>query len=102
MAQFNYCTFIWMCHSRTLINKFNTIQEQALRIVYNDYKSNLKELLERDYSFTIHERNIQYLATEAYKVKNGLSLPVEFRRVTRRGGGGRSPLLFFENWKKVP
>ena len=45
MTQFNYCTFIWMCHSRTLINKFNRIQEQALRIVYNDYKSNLKELL---------------------------------------------------------
>ena len=84
MAQFNYCTFIWMCHSRTLINKFNTIQEQALRIVYNDYKSNLKELLERDYSFTIHERNIQYLATEAYKVKNGIS-PVTMNDVFQFG-----------------
>ena len=62
-----------MCHSRTLNNKINRIHERALRIVYNDYKSNFKELLERDHSFTIHERNIQYLATEAYKVKNGLS-----------------------------
>ena len=43
------------------------------RRVYNDYKSNFKELLERNHSFTIHERNIQYLATKAYKVKNGLS-----------------------------
>ena len=34
-----------------------------MRIVYNDYKSNFKEF---------HERNIQYLATEVYKVKNGL------------------------------
>ena len=62
-----------MCHSRTLNNKINRIQERALRIVYNDYKSNFKELLERDHSFTIHERNMQYLAIEAYKVKNGLS-----------------------------
>ena len=43
------------------------------RRVYNDYKSNFKELLERNHSLTIHERNIQYLAAKAYKVKNGLS-----------------------------
>ena len=72
-AQFNYFLLIWLCHSRTLNNKINRIQERALRIVYNDYKSNFKELLERDHSFTIQERNIQYLAIEAYKVKNGLS-----------------------------
>ena len=72
-AQFNYCPLIWMCHSRTLNNKINRIHERALRIVYNDYKSNFKELLERDHSFTIHERNIQYLSIETYKVKNGLS-----------------------------
>ena len=72
-AQFNYCSLIWMCHSRTLSNKINRIQERALRIVYNDHKSNFKEILERDHSFTIHERNTQYLAIEAYKVKNGLS-----------------------------
>ena len=61
-----------MCHSRTSNNKINRIHERALRIVYNDYNSNFKELLERDHSFTIHERNIQYLAIEAYTVKNGL------------------------------
>ena len=62
-----------MCHSRTLNNKMNRIQERALRIVYNDYKSNFKELLERDHSFTVHERNIKYLAIEAFEVRNGLS-----------------------------
>ena len=72
-AQFNYCPLIWMCHNRTLNNIINRIHEQALRIVYNDYKSDFKELLEWDHSFTINERNIQYLAIEAYKVKNGLS-----------------------------
>ena len=51
-----------MCHSTTLNNKINKIQERALKIVYNGYKSNFKELLEQDHSVTIHERNIQYLA----------------------------------------
>ena len=72
MAQFNYCPLIWMCHSRTLNNKINMINDRALRIVSNDYKSNFKELLERDPSFTIHERYIKYLAIEAYKVKSCL------------------------------
>ena len=65
-----------MCHSITLKNKINRIHERALRIVYNDYKSNFNEFLERDHSFTIHERNIQYLAIEAFKVKHGVSLVI--------------------------
>ena len=50
-----------MCHSRTLNTKINKIQERALKIVYNDYKLNFKELLEWDHSFAIHERNIQLI-----------------------------------------
>ena len=26
---------VWMCHSRTLTNKTNKVDEQALRIIYN-------------------------------------------------------------------
>ena len=32
--------------------------------------------LEKDSSVSIHDRNIQYLATEMYKVSNGLSPPI--------------------------
>ena len=62
-----------MCHSRSLNNKINGIQETALRIVYRDYKSSFKELLQKDKSITIHQRNLQYLAIEIYKVKMGIS-----------------------------
>ena len=58
-----------MCHRRTLNNKINRILEQPLRIIYSDYK--FKEFLERNYSFTVHEKNMQFPAIEAYKVKNG-------------------------------
>ena len=57
-------------------NRISRIKERALPIVYNDYKSNAKELLERDHSFTVQEINIPYIASEAYKVKNGLSLVI--------------------------
>ena len=64
-----------MCDSRTLSNKTNRTQERALRIIYDDYKSNFKELLYCG-NFTIHERNIgrQHLAIEAYLIKNGFLL----------------------------
>lgn len=46
-----------------------------MRIFYDDYRSDLKELLYYG-NFTIHERNIgpQHLAVEAYLVKNGFIL----------------------------
>ena len=71
MLQFSYCPLIWMCHSRTSNNQINKLHERALRLVYNDKSSSFRELLERDHSVTIHERNIQVLLTEIFKVKSG-------------------------------
>ena len=41
--------------------------------MYNDFVSTFSELLSKDNSFTVHERNIQALGFELYKVANGLS-----------------------------
>ena len=71
-AQFNYCPLIWMFHSRTLNNKINKLHERALRLVYKDYISSFENLLNIDNTFTIHERNLQKLATE--KIKNTLQV----------------------------
>ena len=75
-SQFNYCPLTWMCHNRTIKRKINRLHERCLRIIYNDKKSSFKTLLEKDGSVSIHDRNIQCLATEMYKVSNGLSPPV--------------------------
>ena len=74
--EFNYCPFTWMFHNRTLNNKINKLHERALRLTYKDEKSTFSELLEKDKSVTIHERNIQKLATLMYKVKNKISPPI--------------------------
>ena len=39
-------------------------------------KSNLQVLLQKDKSVSTHMKNVQCLATEIYKVKNGLSLEI--------------------------
>ena len=73
MSQFNYCSLVWMCHSSGLNNKIKNMHKRVLRIVYQDKKSNLQDLLQKDNSVSIHIKNLQYLATEIYKVKNSLS-----------------------------
>ena len=71
-SQFAYCPLVWMFHSRVLNIRINKIHERALWIVCDDVSS-FDELLNRDNSFTIHERKIQALSIELYKVFNGLS-----------------------------
>ena len=72
-AQFNYCPIVWMFHSRSLNNKINRLHERCLRIIYNDKRSSFEELLVKDNSVSVHHNNIHALATEMYKVVNGIS-----------------------------
>ena len=77
-SQFNYSPLVWMFHNRTLNHKINKLHERALRIVYKNDKLNFQELLDKDNSFTIHQRNLQRLAIEMFKIKNNLSpLPMQ-------------------------
>ena len=72
-SQLNYCPLIWMCHNRTTNRKINRLHERCFHIIYNDKQSSFKMFLEKDSSVSIHDKNIQCLATEMYKVSNGLS-----------------------------
>ena len=49
------------------------LHEECLRIIYNNKQSLFKMYLEKDSSVSIHDRNIQCLATEMYNVSNWLS-----------------------------
>ena len=62
-----------MFHSRAVNNKINNLHEKTLRLIYKN-KSNLSfdDLLKMNKSVKIHQRNIQFLATEIYKVRNDL------------------------------
>ena len=72
-SQFGYCPLVWMNHSRKLNSRINRIHERALRVVYNDENSTFDELLAKDNSVKVHDRNLQVLVTEMFKVKMGIS-----------------------------
>ena len=61
-----------MCHSRENNRKINRLLERCIKTIYNEKQSPFNELLEKDGSASIHERNLQGLATETYKLTNGL------------------------------
>ena len=67
-SQFSYCPLLWMFCSTDLNGKINSIHKRALRMVYLDYTSSFEELLKRDGSVTIHQRSIQLVAIEMFKV----------------------------------
>ena len=72
-SQFSYCPLTWMFHNRLINNKINRLHERYLRIVYNDNQSTFEEILEKDNTVSVHQRNLQFLAIELYNVVNGIS-----------------------------
>ena len=65
-----------MFHRRRLNHRINSIHETALRVAYQDYKSTFLQLLQKDNSVTIHQRDLQVRTTEIFKAKNDLSLEI--------------------------
>ena len=70
-SQFSYCPLLLLFCSRALNDKINRIHKRALRLVYLDYISSFQELLKKDNSVTIHQRNIRLLAIEMFKAIKG-------------------------------
>ena len=73
ISQFNYCPLVWMFHSRKLNHRINNIHKRALRVIYQGWRSTFLQLLRKDNFVTIHQQNLQVLATEIFKEKNDLS-----------------------------
>ena len=73
ISQLNHCRVIWMFHNRSLNNRINKIHERALRVVHQNKNLSFSELLVLDNAVTIHQRNVQVLVTEIFKVKSNLS-----------------------------
>ena len=72
-AQFNYCPLIWMIQSRRNNSIVRNLHERRLRLIYNHKNSPYEELLTKYGSVSIRHKYIKALATEFYKIKNGLS-----------------------------
>ena len=62
-----------MFFSRNIEHHINRIHETALKLIYNDTLNvSFDELLVKDKSVSLHQSNLQQLATEIFRVKNGI------------------------------
>ena len=71
-SQFSYAPVVWMFHSHKQNHHINRIHERVLRVVYKDYNSSFDELLKKDNSYNVHDRNLQKLLTKIFRVKMNL------------------------------
>ena len=74
--QFNYCLLFWMSRSRKRNNLVNKIQERALRLTYKDNQNNFQTLLNECNETSVHQKNLQFLMTAIYNIKNNCALPI--------------------------
>ena len=77
ISQFPYCPLIWMFHSRVMEHRISRIHERTLRLIHpNQHQLTFKELLVKSKTVSIHQRNLETLATKIYKPKNKMSLEI--------------------------
>ena len=75
-SQLNYCPLLWVFCPRRSSNLINKVQERALCITYNDQLTGLKSRLSNHNEITIHQRNLEVLMTEIYKIINHITPPM--------------------------
>ena len=73
LSHFKYCPIIWMFCSKTSNSLVNKTRERALRVVHNNFRLSLDELLVQGNGVSIYIQNIRSLITEVFKALNGLS-----------------------------
>ena len=72
-SQFNYCAIVWMFCSRKSKLRLKNIRKRTLRVVYNEYEKNYKDLLADHDEISIHQKHLQFLPTEFFKSVNKLN-----------------------------
>ena len=74
-SQFAYCSLVWVFCFRQLNNLISKVHERALKLIYQD-NSNFEVLLEKQHDFSIHQRKLQVLMIEIYKIVYGIAPPI--------------------------
>ena len=60
-----------MFSSRRSNNLINKVHERSLRLITNDENSSFETLLQNINDITVHQKNLQILMTEVYKIIKG-------------------------------
>ena len=75
-SQFSYCPLVWLFCSRNSNNLINKIKESPLRLITNDKTSTFEHLLHANNEMTTHQRNLQVLMVEVFKIIKDFAPPI--------------------------
>ena len=62
--------------SRQSINLINKVHGRGLRLICRDETKGFQQILREQNEITIHQRNLQILMIEVYKIVNGIVPPI--------------------------
>ena len=74
-SNFNYCPLVWHFGGVTNNIKLEKIQERSLRILFNDYESDVHDLLDSIGDQTLALRRLKYMLLEVYKCIKKVNAP---------------------------
>ena len=66
-------TVVCMFHSRKLNSKISRLHERCLWLIYKDRISSYEELIDKDNSVLIHQKNLRTLAIKMFKTYTGMA-----------------------------
>ena len=73
LSNFNYCPLAWHFCTLTNTRKMEKVQERALRFIENNYTSPVSDILRKFKLDFLHVTRIKYMASEVFKILNGMS-----------------------------
>ena len=101
-SQFNYCPLVWIFCSRQSNNLINRLHERGLRLTYrNKPIKNVNRYYGGKNETKIHQKNVQVLMTEVYKIVNGTAPPIMNSLFNFRANIRNFLQIFTENRKTV-
>ena len=68
-CQFNYCPVILIFRCRKPNNLVIKVQERALWLTYQDNENNFQLLRNENHERSVHQRDLQFLLIEIYKIE---------------------------------
>ena len=69
-SQFSPYPLIWKFSFQQSNDLINKVHESSLRLITNDQNNSFKTFLQNNKDITVHQRNLEVLVTEVYKIIN--------------------------------
>ena len=73
MANFNYCSLVWMFSSAVSLKKIENLQKRALRFLYKSYNTSYEDLLLKSGFSSMNVKRLRALCIEIFKTLNNLN-----------------------------